>query len=71
MNQVHIGIKAGLRILLYNPGKATYLRRKPGPRYLLDALELALGRNWKSSLDDVNAELVKLSGNSKFFVRSQ
>jgi hypothetical protein len=71
VDKANIGIETGLCICLDNSGKAADLGREAGAGNLPDALELALGRHGKTGLDDVHAELIELSGNGKFFFRSE
>jgi hypothetical protein len=71
MYQIHSGIKAGVYVFLYDPGEPAYLDIESFRGDGLDGLELALGGDGKSSLYDVDPELVKLSGDGNLLLRGE
>lgn len=68
MHHPHIGVKTGLSILFHNAGEAADLGIQAGSGNLPDAVKLALGGYGKSGLDNINAELIKLSGDFELLV---
>ena len=71
MHHSHIGIKARLGVFLHDSGKTADLTVEAGPGNLPDAVEFALGRYRKTSLDDIYTELIKLPGDHELFVRGE
>jgi hypothetical protein len=68
MHHAHIGIKAGLDILFHNSGEAADLGPEALSGDLPDAVKLSLGGYGKSSLDNIYAEFIKLSGDLELFI---
>jgi len=71
MDHVDLGVEGGVDVLSHDPGKAAYLGRETLRRNPPHRLEIAPGRYWKASLDDVDAELVELPGDDDLLLRGQ
>jgi hypothetical protein len=69
MHHAHIGIKAGLSILFHNAGEAADLGLQALPGYLPDAIKLAFGGYWKTSLDNIHTEFIKLPGDLELIIQ--
>jgi hypothetical protein len=71
MHHAYICIKAGLGILFHNAREAADLGLQAGPGDLPDAVKLALGGYWKTGLDNIHAEFVKLPGNLELLIQGK
>ena len=71
MHHAHIGVETGLYILFYYAGETADLSLQPGSGYLPYAFKLALGRYGKTSLNDIDAQFIKLPGDLELILLGQ
>ena len=71
VNQIHVGIKTAIDILLDDPRQTANFNVETLVGDHLDRFKFTFRRYRKTGLDDVHTEFVKLSGDSDLFVRGQ
>lgn len=71
MNHAYICVDTCLRIFSHDSGEAADLGLKAASGDLPDAFKLAFGGYWKSCLDDVYSEFVKLPGDPELLLLGQ